>query len=358
MPISVADFFCGCGGTSAGFRAAGMNIALGLDNDPDAQASFTANFPQANFIAKRIETVSHEEVGNSLNINPGTHHLFCGCAPCQPFTRQNTAFRPNDDRIPLLVAFAGFVERFLPTFVFVENVPGIQRLDAKRGPLAEFVRRLETSRYWLTYAPVLSQDYGVPQRRRRLVLLASRLGPLQLPVPTHGPGSPIGRYACVRDWIGHLPPLAAGERHPEIANHHAAGLSELNLRRIQATPNGGGRLDWPPELHLTCHSGEYAGHTDVYGRMSWDEPASGLTTRCISLSNGRFGHPTQHRAISVREAACLQTFPEDFILRGSLASCARQIGNAVPVQLARQMGEVFLAQLRGLAECGAQVGHI
>jgi DNA (cytosine-5)-methyltransferase 1 len=149
----------------------------------------------------------------------------------------------------------------------------------------------------------------------------------------------------VREWISGFPPIAAGETYAEIPNHRAARLSELNLERIRATPPGGGRFDWPEELMLTCHLGEYNGHTDVYGRMHWDRPASGLTTRCISLSNGRFGHPEQDRAISVREAASIQTFADDFVFFGSLNSMARQVGNAVPVLVAEVFGRYFLTHI-------------
>ena len=139
----------------------------------------------------------------------------------------------------------------------------------------------------------------------------------------------------------HLPSIAAGETHPSVNDHRAARLSQINLERISVTPEGRGRESWPPHLQLKCHK-THIGHTDVYGRMRWDEPASGLTTRCISLSNGRFGHPEQNRAISVREAACLQTFPEDFLFHGSLNSKARQIGNAVPVRLSEVFGLNFI----------------
>jgi DNA (cytosine-5)-methyltransferase 1 len=205
-------------------------------------------------------------------------------------------------------------------------------------PFQEFKRRIEKLGYCVTWHVVSSASYGVPQMRHRLVALASRLGPIQFPPPSHGPGTSNPRYSTVRDWIGDLPPIVAGEEHPTIPNHRASGLSGLNLRRIRATPEGGGRKDWPTELKLKCHTNGYKGHSDVYGRMSWDSPATGLTTRCISLSNGRFGHPAQDRAISVREAACIQTFPRDFVFTGNWESMGRQIGNAVPVLLARRFG--------------------
>lgn len=232
------------------------------------------------------------------------------------------------------------MERFRPDLIFLENVPGIQKVSSKSGPFGRFLKLLRVLGYNYKYSVVRCQDYGVPQQRERLILVASLFGPISLPPATHGAGVGLEPLVTVRDAIGDLPPIAAGERHNTVSNHQACSLSELNLRRIRATPEGGGRLNWPPELVLACHKGKAArkDYTDVYGRMAWDRPASALTTRCISLSNGRFGHPSQDRAISIREAACLQTFDRSFIFEGSANSMAMQIGNAVPVALARAVG--------------------
>jgi len=181
---------------------------------------------------------------------------------------------------------------------------------------------------------IRSLDYGVPQMRRRLVVVASRLGEICIPKATYGPKTRNQEYSKVINWISGLPEIKAGETDSTDSNHRAASLSELNLERIQIP-----REKWPDRLKLKCHSNGYKGHTDVYTRMKWNQPATGLTTRCISLSNGRFGHPDQDRAISIREAACLQTFPREFVFHGSLNSRARQIGNAVPVILAKHFGQ-------------------
>ena len=273
--------------------------------------------------------------------------LFSGCAPCQPFSKQNT-MRPSldeDERVPLLAHFARFVEGCRPDLLFVENVPGLQKLDSKSQPFGEFLNRLEMAEYKVDCRPIRLAKYGIPQCRQRLVLVGSRHGAIRIPDETHGPGTVNERYATVRDWISHLPPIRAGEEHEVVPNHKAANLSVRNLDRIKATPEGGGERDWPEYLKLECHKG-FTGYSDVYGRMAWDSPASGLTTRCISYSNGRFGHPEQDRAISIREAACLQTFPEDFMFNGSMASMARQIGNAVPVRLAELIGQHFIEHLK------------
>ena len=327
-----------------------MKISLALDHDADAKASFEANFPDAHFEFADIRNIGVDAIKCRVESDRPNPVLFSGCAPCQPFTKQNTR-RPKleqDERVPLLAYFARLVEDCRPDLVFVENVPGLQKLDSDSEPFGGFLSRLDAAGYKVDYRAVRLARYGVPQSRRRLVLIASRHGAIRLPDDTHGPGTSNERYATVRDWIFHLPPIRAGEEHGGVPNHTAANLSARNLERVKATPEGGSHRDWPEHLKLECHMG-FSGYTDVYGRMSWDAPASGLTTRCISYSNGRFGHPEQDRAISIREAACLQTFPENFIFRGSMASMARQIGNAVPVRLAILIGQQFIEHLKDIA---------
>ena len=324
-----------------------MEISFALDHDADVRESFQSNFPDAHFEFADIRTVSVDMVRHRIEAERPNPVLFSGCAPCQPFSKQNTK-RPNldqDERVPLLAHFARFVEGCRPDLVFVENVPGLQKLDSDSQPFGDFLNRLDTAGYEVDYRPIRLAKYGIPQSRRRLVLVGSLHGAIRVPDETHGPGTLNERYNTVRDWIFHLPAIRAGEEHEGALNHKSANLSERNLERIKATPEGGGQRDWPEYLRLECHRG-FTGYTDVYGRMAWDSPASGLTTRCISYSNGRFGHPEQDRAISIREAACLQTFPDDFVLDGSMASMARQIGNAVPVRLAKLIGQQFIEHLK------------
>lgn len=334
----LVDFFCGCGGTSAGFRAAGMRILAGIDNDPSSGLTFARNFPEATFIGSDIKNVAFADLHDVIRSAGDSPLIFSACAPCQPFSKQRRGPRGDDAKAPLLLELIRFVRQFMPVCIFIENVPGMQRGLNAEFPLQEFQSSIAALGYFMTIKIISSAKYGVPQRRLRLVALASRLGEIDIPEPTHGPGAETSNYSTVREWIGDLPPLEAGQKHPTISNHRAAGLSDLNLKRIRATPEGGGRADWPEDLLPPCHSNGYDGHTDVYGRMAWDAPATGLTTRCISYSNGRFGHPDQDRAISVREAACLQTFPPDFIFEGTWESMGRQIGNAVPVRLAQIFG--------------------
>jgi DNA (cytosine-5)-methyltransferase 1 len=279
----------------------------------------------------------------------GYKTLFSCCAPCQPFSKQTRTKKRKDSRLSLLLEFGRFVKQWKPDYVFVENVPGLQRIDGRAGgPLPEFIALLGKLGYAYDLKIVPASGFGVPQKRERLILMASKSAELNIPLPTHG--TRRRRLATVRDWIGMLPPLAAGSTDPKDADHRSMALSAINLRRIGATPEGGGREGWPKSLQLDCHR-KFDGHTDVYGRLAWDRPASGLTTRCISYSNGRFGHPTQDRAISVREAACLQTFPRRYKFVGTLASKARQIGNAVPPLMAKVIGRAYV---RHASEAGSR----
>jgi DNA (cytosine-5)-methyltransferase 1 len=341
MRIKVFDFFSGCGGTSAGLRSAGMDIVLGIDSDADAAATYKANFPEAGFLSADLTKTRSNKLKSYVDSCKGHATLFCGCAPCQPFSKQNGSRDEKDSRSSLLSHFGRFVRYYKPDFILVENVPGIQNVTEHCSPLGDFVRLLEKLKYRHIVNVVDCRDYGVPQTRKRLVLIASRVGPLSFPEKTHGEGTNLP-YSTVWQWIKSFPRIMAGQECKTVANHRAAKLSKENLRRIRATPPGGSRSDWPRKLMLDCHKNGHDGHSDVYGRLRKDQPASALTTRCISLSNGRFGHPTQHRAISAREAATLQTFERTFIFKGTLTSTARQIGNAVPVLLAKRLGESFL----------------
>ena len=356
QPIAVFDFFCGCGGTSRGFQQAGMDIALALDIDADSKNTFTRNFPETIFCDKSISKVSESDLRPALDEHQDRLKLFCGCAPCQPFTKQYTEARKYDTRRSLLSQFGRVIEGHLPDFVFVENVPGLQKVSKnKRGPFPAFKELLTRLGYEMDFSVVAAQDYGAPQLRRRFVLLASRHGKIKIPEPTHGTDS-TNPFRTVRDAISDLPPIGAGEEYVSdgIRNHRTAALSAVNLRRIEITPpNGGGRKDWPESMWPQCYKRRldgsiHSGHTDCYGRLWWDKPATGLTTRCISFSNGRFGHPEQNRAISLREAARLQGFDDNFEFTGTLNSMAKQVGNAVPVDLANAMGVNFVNHFQNL----------
>jgi DNA (cytosine-5)-methyltransferase 1 len=336
-PIAVFDFFSGCGGTSLGLRDAGMNIVGGLDSDEDAADTFRENFPEAGFIERDIREVAIDEVHQL--VPAGQPLLLSGCAPCQPFSKQNR-FRSQSDpdgKRTLLREFQKFVVALEPDYVVVENVPGLQKIE-NEGPFYDFIKALSERDYQIDWGILSALNYGVPQVRKRLVLVASLKNEVKLPSATHGPG--LEPAPVVKDYIWGLPRLEAGESDPDDPDHAAMNLSKLNIERISTTLEGKGRESWPPHLVLDCHRG-HDGHSDVYGRLAWDKPAAAITTRCLSYSNGRFGHPVDNRAISLREAACLQTFPCSFRFRGSLLSRGRQVGNAVPPLMAQAVGRAF-----------------
>lgn len=342
--INVIDFFSGCGGTSQGFKESGMNIVLGIDFDCNAAKTYKLNFPRAEFINEDIRNVSTESIESIINSckRKSEFILFSGCAPCQPFSTQNNRKSENDPRRTLLHEFSRFIKAYEPDFIFIENVPGIQKINKYSTPFFDFLLLLDTLGYHYEYNVISTLSFGVPQDRKRLILLASRHGKITLPKVTHD--GKKKKYSTVRDWIFNLPKLTHGTKDPYLDDHWAASLGELNLKRIRATPEGGGREFWNEELKPECHK-RNAGYKDVYGRLSWDKPSSVLTTRCTSYSNGRFGHPEQDRALSLREAALLQTFPMTYKFYGNFGSKSQQIGNAVPPLLAKVFGKHIIQSL-------------
>ena len=338
--LKAVDFFCGAGGLTRGLLDAGIEVILGIDSDDQCGETFETNNIPAKFIHKDIRALSIQELEEKLREISNKELLFVACAPCQPFSKQRTVPKRKEQRT-LLGCFMKFVESFQPEYVFVENVPGITKIG-RHSTYNRFIAMLEKNNYFYDTDNVDAKDYGVPQTRRRHIVLAQKSAPVHIPKPTHGPGR--HPYRTVWETVSHFPAIVAGETHKTIPNHRASALSDLNMLRIRKTPhNGGSRLDWPEDLVLKCHRGEYKGHTDVYGRMYWNRPAPALTCKCHSLSNGRYGHPEQDRAISLREAAALQGFPDKYVFCGkSKQTLGNQIGNAVPVGLAYTFGKAIV----------------
>ena len=338
--ITAIDFFCGAGGLTRGFLDRGINVILGIDNRESCRRTYEQNNPSVRFMCCDIRKLSFSQLAKEISGIPRDQLVFAACAPCQPFSKQRTIAKDIHQRT-LLSCFTKFVQKFRPGFVLVENVPGIARVKGNSA-YKRFISALRRLGYHYDSADVDAKDYGVPQTRRRHVLLASRLTRIYIPEPTHG--SSRIPYETVKTAISHFPPIKAGETHPTVPNHRASFLSAANLKRLRHTPSdGGNRRDWPKNLFLPCHKGKYKGHTDVYGRMWWDRPAPALTCKCHSLSNGRYGHPDQDRAISLREAAALQSFPDIYIFYGnSKQEVGDQIGNAIPVRLAREIGRTIV----------------
>lgn len=327
------DFFCGGGGMTKGLIESGIDVLFGFDSNPNCKETYERN-NNIPYLCLDITKLDIEElIARFPEIDHNEELIAIGCAPCQPFSKQRHSEQEHI-ATNLLDYFGEVVAAIMPGFVVIENVPGIEG----KPVFLRFVALLREHEYNITYKVLNAKDFGVPQNRRRLVMIASRICIPELPEKTHG--NERQPYQTVRDTIYEYPAIRAGEKDDAIPNHVAAKLSSINIRRIQATPHdGGGRMDWPKELILNCHSGKHKGHTDVYGRMRWNQVAPTLTSKCFSLSNGRFGHPVQDRAISLREAAALQSFPDDYVFYGSQVEIGKQIGNAVPVILAERIGE-------------------
>ncbi len=345
--IEVVDLFCGIGGLSYGMKSKGFKILAGFDLDWTCQYAYETN-NEAKFVYKDIREVQREDIVPLYSKN--AIKVLAGCAPCQPFS--SYAFKnknKDENKYNLLYEFGRLVKEVQPDIVTMENVPAIASFKLK-SVLADFVGSLRKGGYNVNYQVVYCPGYGIPQTRKRLVLLASRLGDIKLIPPTHTKDN----YVTVRDVIGNLPPIAAGETCPLDPLHRSRELSPLNMRRMLATPYGGSWKDWPEELLLDCHkkeSGKSFG--GVYGRMVWEEPAPTMTTLCTGIGNGRFGHPVQNRAISAREAALFQTFPLTYKFfpnekEVSLTKASRYIGNAVPPKLGEVIAESIIQHIRNI----------
>lgn len=343
MPCVAVDLFCGIGGLTKGLSMAGVNVVAGFDIDRSCKFAYEIN-NHAQFICKDIVNLCGQEIEQYYPVN--TIRALVGCAPCQPFSRYSSRYRKNghkDEKWKLLYSFKRLVEACLPQIVSMENVPNL----ANEGVFKDFVDALKQCGYYVDYQVVYCPEYGVPQHRKRLVLLASRIGEIHLISPLYAKEN----YPTVRMAIGELPEISDGEICETDLLHRSSALSKINKERIMQSVPGGTWRDWDDELKLKCHKKE-SGHTypSVYGRMEWDKPSPTITTQFYGYGNGRFGHPEQNRAISLREGAILQSFPEDYIFIDEEHPALKRelgthIGNAVPVELGKAIGVSILQHL-------------
>lgn len=339
MAIQVVDLFCGVGGLTCGLKQAGLSVVAGFDNDQTCEYTYSAN-NGTTFHCRNIREVKPEEINACYSMD--AKKILVGCAPCQPFStmsykRFKNSSRELDEKYDLLSEFERLVKGVRPIIVSMENVPEIRNSNVYKS----FVAMLQEEGYYTDGGEVVyCPDYGIPQNRHRFVLLASRLGEIHLLPATHD-----RKKVNIKASIENLPPVAAGETCPTDRLHRAAGLAPINLKRIQASVPGGTWKDWPEELRCKCHrqdSGKT--YTSVYGRMSWDKIGPTMTTQFFCYGTGRYGHPEQDRALTLREGALLQTFPEkyEFFPPDTVDYCmndvARHIGNAVPVRLGEIIG--------------------
>ena len=334
---TVIDLFCGAGALTHGFVLEGFNVVAGLDADKSCKYAYETNNCGTTFIERKIEDVEAAEL---MPLYPKGHvKILIGCAPCQPYSAYNRKKQDREQKWKLLSNFSHLISEIEPDIVSMENVPTLTTF--RNGKIyQDFLEALKDNNYEVSaYPDVFCPDYGIPQRRKRLVLFASKskYGKIKLSEPTHT----SDKYEKVRNAISDLDPLRAGKTSPNDFYHKAAGLSELNSRRIKASEQGGTWRDWPDELVAPCHQKESGNsYSSIYGRMTWDAPSPTITTQCHGFGNGRFGHPQQDRAISLREAARLQTFPDNYKFvhpddPHSITTISRFIGNAVPVKLAQ-----------------------
>lgn len=342
--LRAIDFFSGAGGLTYGLRSSGIAVIAGIDSDGSCKESYEKNNRGSIFLEKDITLYLPSELERDLNILKNDDNMiFAGCAPCQYWSIINTTKEKSKKTKDLILDFQRFVEYFKPGFVIVENVPGIS--SKKESPMERFIETIESFGYNVAHGITDMSLYGIPQKRRRFTLLASRVTKISLPKPTNKKKT-VGDVLGVRNGFSKI---EAGTRDRTKLLHTAAGLSKKNLERLQMTEeNGGNRSKWQNKegYQLACYSSGDKKFYDTYGRMWWDRPSPTITTKFFSISNGRFAHPEENRAISLREGASLQTFPKKYEFVGvSISSIAKMIGNAVPPEFGIIIGRQIIKSL-------------
>lgn len=346
--LKAVDFFCSGGGMSSGMQQAGIKILAGIDYDNSCKETYEANIKGAKFIHADVFEYQETALENELNLQRNDDDLvMIGCSPCQFWSIINTDRRKSAKSKSLLIDFQRFVQYFNPGYVVVENVPGVLRRKDESG-LQEFIDWLEESGYAVHHGVHNVMEYGVPQSRRRLTLIANRVNSNVL--------EPIkykGKIKTVFDTIGEhngFPKVDAGHKDETSFMHSVAGLKEINIERLKVTnKDGGSRISYANDDKLApqCHKNDTINFKDTYGRMWWNKPSPTITTKFFSISNGRFAHPEEDRAISIREGAALQSFPLDYKIKAtSIANAARMIGNAVPPKYAEAIGKAIIQNHR------------
>jgi DNA (cytosine-5)-methyltransferase 1 len=341
LRFTCVDSFSGAGGLSLGLREAGFEILLSFDIDSKCIETIKNNkkyFPHP-ALCEDIRNMLGGRLLNNIGLRQGELFLLAGGPPCQGFSVQRIG-EDIDGRNELVLQYGKLIDEVRPMFFVMENVSGIQ---GKRGKLilSKLISHMEGIGYVVHKRLVDAENYGVPQRRKRIILVGERRdigSEYAFPKPT-------GERHTVRETIGFLPlPPEDGSSHPDYPLHRRDRLSDKNVKRLMALQQGQGRDHLPVELLANCHriDSSIIGHPNVYGRMSWDDVAPTITARFDSFTRGMFGHPEQLRSISLCEGALLQTFPIDFAFFGSKVEIARQIGNAVPPKLAKIIGESII----------------
>jgi DNA (cytosine-5)-methyltransferase 1 len=346
MRFTCVDSFSGAGGLSLGLSEAGFDVLLSFDINKKCIETLQSNpkYFKHPTLCEDIRNMLNGNLLAQISMKQGELFLLAGGPPCQGFSVQRIG-DDSDSRNELVLLYGRLVDEVRPMFFVMENVPGIQ---GKRGKaiLSKLITKMESAGYRVHKQLVDAEDYGVPQRRKRIVLVGERddIGSdYAFPKPT-------GEKRTVRDAIAFLPPPPEdGKPHLDYPLHRRDRLSAKNLQRINSLQQGQGRDFLPEDLLTDCHKVDSAiiGHRNVYGRMAWDDVAPTITARFDSFTRGLFGHPDQPRSISLCEGALLQTFPLDYSFKGSKIEIARQIGNAVPPKLAKAIGESIITHYEG-----------
>ncbi len=320
------DLFSGCGGLTEGMKKAGFKVIAAVEIDQCAAETYKNNHKNVNLFKQDVRTLDPAIIKTILGKEP--LHLLAGCPPCQGFSsirRLNKNEPVDDTRNNLIWEYYRFVEALMPLTLMMENVPSL----ADYKPFQNMVEKLKRLGYSnIKYDKIWTHEYGVPQRRRRLVLVASRIGEIDIPQGNK-------KFKTVRDCIGNIESVeSTTDLLHKIYPIHTPKVYE----KISKIPlDGGSRKDLPAEYQLKCHMKENVGFNDVYGRLKWDSFSSTITGGCLNPSKGRFLHPQENRCITAREAALLQTFPKKYKFPTNInkSAIALMIGNALPPEFSR-----------------------